>query len=141
MANESKHFPGPWIDSPKASDAIVAPNAQPGYGHEINDYGGVLVAESIASCNKPIIRRAPSMLALLEKALPIIEEEAERRGSVSPDQSAKAYSYWSEMRELSHEIAVEIDKAYGREPLPNDDPDGEDFDDLAKAEGKEAQDE
>lgn len=112
MNNESKHFPGPWIDSPEASDAIVAPNAQPRYQHEIKDYGGVLVAESIAPCNKPVIRRAPSMLALLEKALPIIDAEAEDREAANHDESSFKYS--SEMRDLANEISAEIDKAKGK---------------------------
>lgn len=79
-------------------------------------YGGYLIAESIPKQEYVnLIARAPSMLQLLEKALPIIEEEAERRRSVHPDQFAKAYSYWSEMAELQDDISAEIDKAYGRE--------------------------
>ncbi len=55
-----------------------------------------------------------SMLALLEKALPIIEEEAKRRSySYSPKQATDPY--WTEMRELANEIAQEIDKARGKE--------------------------
>jgi hypothetical protein len=115
---DQQHDIGPWIDSPEASDAIIAPKATTKYEHEIKDYGGALVGESIAPWNKPLIKAAPSMLRLLEKALPIIEEEAERRNKAMQGDSDKSYSageYWTEMRELSHEIAVEIDRAYGRE--------------------------
>ncbi len=63
---------------------------------------------------------SPSMLALLEKALPIIEEEAERRESVLPDQSTRAYSYWSEMRDIVNEIRAEIERVRGREASDGD---------------------
>lgn len=54
-----------------------------------------------------------SMLALLEKAYPIIEEEAERRERVK-DLSRIADPYWTEMGELRDAISAEIDKAYGK---------------------------
>jgi hypothetical protein len=60
-----------------------------------------------------LIARAPSMLDLLEKALPIIEEEAEER-SAYPHRDENN-RYWVEMRELTNEIQTEIDKARGKE--------------------------
>src|SRR6266511_2579284 len=80
----AKHFPAPWVDG-VSSDVIVVKQKPEGFTNSmmIKAYGGYLVAETIASCNKPLIKRAPSMLTLLEKALPIIEEEAERRERAS----------------------------------------------------------
>lgn len=57
-----------------------------------------------------------SMLSLLEKAYPIVEEEAERRNMAMQGDSDKSYpagEYWTEMRELADEISAEIDKAKG----------------------------
>jgi hypothetical protein len=65
-----------------------------------------------------LIARAPSMLALLEKAYPIIEEEAERRDMAMHGDSDRIYTagdYWSEMHELADEISAEIDRARGKE--------------------------
>lgn len=55
---------------------------------------------------------APSMLALLEKAFPIIEEEAERRECVA-HMSRIDDPYWTEMRQLANTIQAEIAKAKG----------------------------
>lgn len=110
---DQQHDIGPWIDSPEASDAIIAPKATTKYEHEIKDYGGALVGESIAPWNKPLIKAAPSMLALLEKALPIIEAKANLRGDCDGGYSAATENYYSEMRELANEISVEINKARG----------------------------
>ena len=115
----AEHYPGPWIDSPEVSDAIIAPNM----GDDPNGikyYGGTLVAETVAPCNKPLIKCAPSMLALLEKALPIIEEEAERRDQACISDVPSVQPYWSEMRDLTNEISAEIDQAYGREAAKPD---------------------
>lgn len=89
--------------------------------HE-NCTGHLLIADIIG---KPVYRRAisrliaraPSMLTLLEKAWPIIEEEAERRAyemHLSAPASPKN-EFWTEMRELANEIQAEINKAHGRE--------------------------
>ncbi len=109
----AKHFPAPWVDG-VSSDVIVVKQKPEGFTNSmmIKAYGGYLVAETIASCNKPLIKRAPSMLTLLEKALPIIEEEAERRERASWTDTEG--DYWSEMRELANEISAEIDKAKGK---------------------------
>lgn len=58
-----------------------------------------------------------SMLILLEKAYPLIEEEAERRESaVAPygKRETEGDRYWSEMRDLANEISAEIDRARGK---------------------------
>lgn len=55
----------------------------------------------------PLTPDTPSMRALLEKALPIIEAEAERReqsGLGFGDQAVAPY--WREMRDLANEIAA-----------------------------------
>lgn len=66
----TKHFPGPWVDSPKVSDAIIAPNGEPNYPWAVEDYGGALVAESVEPCNKPLIKVAPDLLKALELLTP-----------------------------------------------------------------------
>jgi hypothetical protein len=64
-----RHWPGPWIDSPKMSDAIIA--APGGYVHpaDTDYYGGSLIAESVAGYNKPIIKAAPDLLVALEELM------------------------------------------------------------------------
>lgn len=62
-----------------------------------------------------LIKQAPSMLALLEKALPIISQEAERREDWGERHNAESHQYATEMSHLRDEILAEIDKAYGRE--------------------------
>lgn len=88
--------------------------------------GNLLIAEITG---KPVYRRAisrliarsPSMLAILEKALPIIEEEAQRRDFVKPERQGESnqltdaeYNYYEEMRELANEIKAEIKEARGK---------------------------
>lgn len=85
------------------------------YKHEMPDkieyYGGYLIAKSIPSRFINVIVEAMNMLTLLEKALPIIEEEAERRDA-APNKE-RIEGYYSEMRDLADEISAEIDKAKG----------------------------
>jgi len=111
----AKHFPAPWVDG-IPSDAIVAKQMPEGYDNTtlIEEYGGYLVAETVAPCNKPLIKRAPSMLGLLEKAWPIIAQEAERREDWGERHDAMEHQYVVEMRQLANEIAQEIDKARGK---------------------------
>lgn len=84
-------------------------------------------------------KEVPSMLALLEKALPMIQCEASNR------EATLDYSLYSvELRNLANEIKTEIDKAYGREaPEPELCPHGFGFveycPDCKGAKGKEAQ--
>ena len=107
-------FKGPWLreDFSEHSLIIIRKHHEP---HE--NCAGDLVIATVAG--KPVYRhaiarliaRAPSMLAVLEKALPIIEEEAERRTySYSP----KKDRYWLEMIELRDEISAEIAEARGK---------------------------
>jgi ribosomal protein L11 len=65
--------------------------------------------------NAHLIARAPSMLALLKKALPIIENEAELREAsmVRHGEDKCVTPYWSEMRQLANTIQAEIAKAKG----------------------------
>lgn len=79
-------------------------------------YGGFLIAESIpAQKYVNLIAAAPSMLALLEKALPIIEREAEQRQNWGERHNREGHSYATEMRELQDEIEALIAKAKGGE--------------------------
>ena len=109
-------FKDPWVceDHPDQSWIIKYNQHE---AHE-NCTGNLVVAEITA---KPVYRRAigrliarsPSMANLLEKVLPIIEEEAERR-EFMPSSNNREASYWREMREIANEIQAEIDKARGK---------------------------
>jgi len=57
-----------------------------------------------------------SMLALLEKALPIIDREAYARDDALQQSGLNSEDsvYWTEMRALADEISAEIDRAKGR---------------------------
>jgi len=109
-------FKDPWIyeDRPDYSQVIKYNQHEP---HGICT-GHLVVAEIIG---KPVYRqaigrliaRSPSMANLLEKALSIIEGEAERR-EFMPSSDNREHSYWREMRELANEIKAEIEKARGK---------------------------
>jgi hypothetical protein len=77
-------------------------------------FGARAKAEAFAT----LIARAPSMLILLEKAYPIIEEEAERREAAPGGHFIGGY--YTEMRELANEIQAEIDRARGKEDKTDD---------------------
>ncbi len=71
-----EHTPGPWKQSPKASDAIISgalPEEPAIWGppeeasHEY--YGGRLIAESVAPQDRPLIIAAPDLLDACEAAL------------------------------------------------------------------------
>lgn len=66
--------------------------------------------------NARLIARSPSMLALLENLLPLIEAEAERRGAaLTPyTEAAETDPYWTEMQVAANQISAEIDKARGK---------------------------
>lgn len=66
------HTPGPWTDG-KTSDAIISQSSDglPPYPHglwQVHEmeilgyYGGHVIAESVAPCNKPLIKAAPDLL-------------------------------------------------------------------------------
>lgn len=110
----AKHTPVPWRiqldDDEEPTEAYIR-------AVEADDE---LVAIVYSQANARLIARAPSMLALLEKAYPIIEEEAQRRDFVKPERHGDSpqlteaeYSYYAEMRELANEIQAEITKAKG----------------------------
>ena len=71
-----EHTPGPWIDSPNASDAIISTDqdviqAEIDHGgpftQETQDYyGGFVICESVYAKNKPLIKAAPEMYEVLK---------------------------------------------------------------------------
>ncbi|WP_155257621.1 hypothetical protein [Achromobacter xylosoxidans] len=70
----TNHTPGPWRIG-KAHGAVVADmpvNAGLDNDH-VEAYGGHLIAESIAVCNRPLIAAAPELLEALEWALRAME--------------------------------------------------------------------
>jgi len=118
-------FKSPWLreDFPNHSLIIIRKHHEP---HE--NCAGDLILATVTG--KPVYRhaisrliaRAPSMLALLEKALPIVEEEAQRRDFVKPERHGDSpqlteaeYHYYAEMRDLANEIQAEIAEARGKE--------------------------
>jgi hypothetical protein len=62
-----------------------------------------------------LLCRALSMLALLERALPLIEDEAGRRSAAMTfyGNFAETDAYWTEMQVLADVIKAEIAKAKG----------------------------
>lgn len=117
MANESNHTPGPWGWEYSAFDGKPITLS--------NETQDVLIATTdlddrpyidISDANACLIRQSPKMLALLEKALPIIRAEADRRDAAPVK---VAHGYWTEMDNLANEISAEIDRAYGREVKSN----------------------
>jgi len=71
-----KHTPGPWVDSPNASDAVISTDADAiqewlscpdpnGITQAALDhYGGAVVCESVQAKDKPLIKAAPDMYAV-----------------------------------------------------------------------------
>jgi hypothetical protein len=114
MAN---FFKGPWLreDFPDHSLIIIRKHHEP---HE--NCAGDLILATITG--KPayrhaisrLIARAPSMANVLEKALPIIEAEADMRDAIPGAPFSVREGYWVEMRELANEIKAEIDKTRGK---------------------------
>lgn len=67
--------PGPWRAG-KHYGAIVADHPVEGQGMDargVEAYGGQLIAESIAPCNRPIITAAPDMLGALHGAKALLQ--------------------------------------------------------------------
>ncbi|PPA72827.1 hypothetical protein C4E15_28090 [Achromobacter spanius] len=64
----TKHTPGPWRIG-KSYGAVVAdvPVNNGDDNDHVEAYGGHLIAESIAVCNRPLIAAAPELLEALEK--------------------------------------------------------------------------
>ncbi len=67
---------GPWIKSPKAADAIIAPAQPPptNYPECVRDYGGYVVGESLQSHDLQFVCAARSLLVA---AADLIERQAE----------------------------------------------------------------
>lgn len=70
----TNHTPGPWRIG-KAHGAVVADvPVHAGLDNDhVEAYGGHLIAESIAVCNRPLIAAAPELLEALEWALRAME--------------------------------------------------------------------
>lgn len=111
----TNHFSTPWLVFKKGSYIPKGSiTAHPGAAFVVyflkirneDDYDPVI----------NLIRRSPSMLALLEKAWPIIEVEAMNReeGGMLRDGEPVMGKYFTEMRELANEISAEIDRARGK---------------------------
>lgn len=99
----TKHTPGPWRAG-KPTDAIVA-DTPADYGDEASNlhYGGHLIAESVAVCNRPLIAAAPELLEALQALVSDAEDAeilnqqqgfhyiaAERRGRINAAYAAIA---------------------------------------------------
>lgn len=106
-----------WF-SGKVGGCVVSniPNRHCLEDDHVDYYGGYLIAESIPEQEYiSMIARSPSMLALLETALPIIEEEANRRDAAP--HKGRIEGYYSEMRDLATEISAEIERAKGEKEV------------------------
>lgn len=117
MAN---HTPGPWAVGKSIANhqtVIWKPEEGP-YDPRVHAVAFTVIRDQRSmeeiEANARLIARSPSMLALLEKALPIIEVEAERRDAAPGAPFSDREGYWREMRDLANEIAAEIDKARGK---------------------------
>ena len=68
------HTPEPWVDSPKASGAIISqdPDAMTDAGMEVGYYGGALICESVEERNKPLIKAAPGLLAACQASYDLL---------------------------------------------------------------------
>ena len=76
-----KHTPGPWRDA-LTCGAIVSDTAIEHGPHGcdcVQYYGGHLIAESFAACNRPLIAAAPELLEALEGLMAL-----ESRGRIMP---------------------------------------------------------
>lgn len=67
----TSHTPGPWRAG-KLRDAVVSDTAidgGPSGTDAVDYYGGHLVAESVAPCNRPLIVAAPKLLQALREVV------------------------------------------------------------------------
>lgn len=83
------------------------------------DWGEIGWEEAVRRAN--LFCASPSMLALLEKALPIISQEAERREDWGERHDAVEHQYATEMGNLRDAILAEINRAHGLDSrdIPN----------------------
>ncbi len=97
------HTPGPWREG-KTADAIVAdsPEGLPPYSYPevLEHYGGYVVAESVAPCNKPLIMAAPDLLEACKAVLQYVDDHDSVVGA------------WGEIYEM---LQKAVAKAEGRD--------------------------
>lgn len=70
MNEQTKSTPGPWREG-KTSDSIISDSGDGVGGRDRSSfdyYGGYVIAESVAPCNKPLIMAAPALLAVAKQA-------------------------------------------------------------------------
>ena len=87
------------------------------YGLDNAVLSGSIIYDLVAITEKAtesVFTSNTSMLALLEKALPLIENEAERREQAQADALVDG-PYYTEMRTLADAIEDEIAKARGKQ--------------------------
>jgi len=79
------HTPGPWIDSPNTSDAIISkhPDAIEQAGQALRYYGGYVICESVTPRDKPLIKAAPEMWDLCVRFIAEIEQYVNEPGAVT----------------------------------------------------------
>jgi hypothetical protein len=62
------HTPGPWrVSDVGAVVADVPIDGGPDGSDDVEHYGGHLIAESVAPCNRPLIAAAPKLLSALRE--------------------------------------------------------------------------
>jgi hypothetical protein len=106
----AKFTPGPW----RVYGLEIVSEKRPSICLMHLQFGRFPNDDPETMANARLIARSPSMLALLEKAYPIIEEEAARRGIMEYAKD-DAGDYFTEMRDLANEVQAEIKKARGKE--------------------------
>jgi hypothetical protein len=69
------HTPGPWRAGKDNYGGIVADHPIEGGvmgTDDVEHYGGYLIAETVAPCNKPLIAAAPELLVALKECAEVI---------------------------------------------------------------------
>lgn len=111
------HTPGPWREGKDNYGGIVADYPIEGGclgTDDVEHYGGYLVAESVAPCNKPLIAAATELLKALRLALPILEEEQDcLERSYLPQPSPDEERALGSVRDAVRETRAAIAKATG----------------------------
>ena len=93
MPRHTQHTPGPWIDSSRASDAIISRDQDAvkewlgdgeGYVQDaLNYYGGAVVCESVQAKDKPLIKAAPALYAWAKLWLEAIQNSGALRATLA----------------------------------------------------------
>ena len=70
------HTPGPWREGKWGGSVVSDTPIQEGVpgSEDVDYYGGYLIGDSIAVCNRPIIIAAPDMLAALTELLAQVDQ-------------------------------------------------------------------